>query len=539
MGGFSINTNIASLQAMNYLTQNNNFQSKTIQEVTSGLRIVDSGDDAAGLAVANQYASQEAVLTQGIQNANDGLSTLQTIDGGMSNISQLLNRASTLATESASTTFQGSRTVLNNEFQSVLGEINRQAQSIGMNSGGAFNKSLSVFIGGGRDSTGNQNNAGAVSNGTVTLDLSGSAVDTQSLGLSSYGTSANTTNQALATITGGTKNGAVDLNFYGAGFTSGVTVTAQNVNNANSLSDVVNDINAAIATTANTSGNTADAAFGAMNIQAQLNSAGQIVFTSANGAFVVSDNGAANNGQTAADNILGTAAGAASFANGTQQAELQNATDIPAAGTQNITFSMTTADGQLYQQTVALEAGTKADQVSAINTALSALPSTNPLSSIVAVDTDGADPGNITFMGTQAFSITVGTASTANDGLETMAGDQANTVVSSAVVGGTGSLDVLSAADAGLAVTAIGNAVANLGNAQAAVGKGENNLNYAINLATSENTNEATSESGIRDANMATEAANLTKAQILMQAGVAALAQANAAPQNILALLKS
>lgn len=539
MGGFSINTNIASLQAMNYLTQNNNFQSKTIQEVTSGLRIVDSGDDAAGLAVANQYASQEAVLTQGIQNANDGLSTLQTIDGGMSNISQLLNRASTLATESASTTFQGSRTVLNNEFQSVLGEINRQAQSIGMNSGGAFNKSLSVFIGGGRDSTGNQNNAGAVSNGTVTLDLSGSAVDTQSLGLSSYGTSANTTNQALATITGGTKNGAVDLNFYGAGFTSGVTVTAQNVNNANSLSDVVNDINAAIATTANTSGNTADAAFGAMNIQAQLNSAGQIVFTSANGAFAVSDNGAANNGQTAADNILGTAAGAASFANGTQQAELQNATDIPAAGTQNITFSMTTADGQLYQQTVALEAGTKADQVSAINTALSALPSTNPLSSIVAVDTDGADPGNITFMGTQAFSITVGTASTANDGLETMAGDQANTVVSSAVVGGTGSLDVLSAADAGLAVTAIGNAVANLGNAQAAVGKGENNLNYAINLATSENTNEATSESGIRDANMATEAANLTKAQILMQAGVAALAQANAAPQNILALLKS
>ena len=539
MGGFSINTNIASLQAMNYLTQNNNFQNQTIQEVTSGLRIVDSGDDAAGLAVANQYASQEAVLTQGIQNANDGLSTLQTIDGGMSNISQLLNRASTLATESASTTFQGSRTVLNNEFQSVLGEINRQAQSIGMNSGGAFNKTLSVFIGGGRDTTGNQNDAGAVSNGTVTVDLSNSAVDTQSLGLSSYGTSANTTNQALATITGGTTNGSVDLNFYGAGFTSGVTVTAQGVNNANSMSDVVNDINAAISTTANTTGNSADAAFGAMNIQAQLNSAGQIVFTSANGAFAVADNGAAANGQTAADNILGTAAGAATFANGTQQAELQNATDIPAAGSQNITFSMTTTDGQLYQQTIALAAGTKASQVSAINSALSALPATNPLSSIVAVDTDGADPGNITFMGTQAFSITVGNGSTANDGLETMAGDQANTVVNSAVVGGTGSLDVLSAADAGLAVTAIGNAVANLGNAQAAVGKGENNLNYATNLATSENTNDATSESGIRDANMAAEAANLTKAQILMQAGVAALAQANAAPQNILTLLKS
>src|SRR5271169_5937 len=123
---FSILTNVASLQALNYLSANQMFQNKTINEVTSGLRIVNSGDDAAGLAVANQYSSNEAVLTQGIQNANDGLATLQTIDGGMSNISQLLNRASTLAAQSASQTFQGSRTVLDNEFQNVLTEINRQ-----------------------------------------------------------------------------------------------------------------------------------------------------------------------------------------------------------------------------------------------------------------------------------------------------------------------------------------------------------------------------------------------------------------------------
>ena len=90
---FSINTNVASLQAENYLTQTSNFQSKTINEVTSGLRIVNSGDDAAGLAIANGDRSTEAVLTQGIQNANNGLSALQTADGGMSNISQLLDRA--------------------------------------------------------------------------------------------------------------------------------------------------------------------------------------------------------------------------------------------------------------------------------------------------------------------------------------------------------------------------------------------------------------------------------------------------------------
>jgi len=95
---FSINTNVASLQAQGYLRTNSDFQSKTINRVTSGLRIVSSGDDAAGLAIANGYRSDEAVLTQGVQNANNGLSQLQIMDGGISNISQLLDRARTLAT---------------------------------------------------------------------------------------------------------------------------------------------------------------------------------------------------------------------------------------------------------------------------------------------------------------------------------------------------------------------------------------------------------------------------------------------------------
>jgi flagellin len=80
--------------------------------------------------------------------------------------------------------------------------------------------------------------------------------------------------------------------------------------------------------------------------------------------------------------------------------------------------------------------------------------------------------------------------------------------------------------------------VSALGVSQAAVGKGENNLNYAVALAQSQVTNEAAAESRIRDADLAAEAANLSKAQILVQAGTAALAQANSAPQAILSLLK-
>jgi flagellin len=98
---YSIQTNITSLQAQDYLRMTSDFQGKTINRVTSGLRIVSSGDDAAGLAI---FRSDRAVLTQGVRNANDGLSTLQTIDGGINNISQLLDRARTLAAQSASGT---------------------------------------------------------------------------------------------------------------------------------------------------------------------------------------------------------------------------------------------------------------------------------------------------------------------------------------------------------------------------------------------------------------------------------------------------
>ena len=118
---FRVNTNVASLQSREYLRQTTESQGKTINRVTSGLRIIASGDDAAGLAIANGFRSDQAVLSQGVRNANDGLSTLQTLDGGINNISKLLDRARTLATQSASGTFTGDRGVLDTEFSSVIG----------------------------------------------------------------------------------------------------------------------------------------------------------------------------------------------------------------------------------------------------------------------------------------------------------------------------------------------------------------------------------------------------------------------------------
>ena len=92
--------------------------------------------------------------------------------------------------------------------------------------------------------------------------------------------------------------------------------------------------------------------------------------------------------------------------------------------------------------------------------------------------------------------------------------------------------------NAAAALTAITTAIANLGTMQGAVGGGENLLNYATSLANSQITNLSSAQASIRDADVASAAANLTKAQTLQQSSIAALAQANAMPAAVLKLLQ-
>jgi flagellin len=117
-----------------------------------------------------------------------------------------------------------------------------------------------------------------------------------------------------------------------------------------------------------------------------------------------------------------------------------------------------------------------------------------------------------------------------NNGTATTKVSQAN--------GSTATMSVDTQQGAQLAVVAISKAISALGAAQAAVGKGQNQLNYAVTLAQSQISNFSAAESRIRDADVASEAANLTKAQVLVQAAMAAMAQANSAPQAVLALLR-
>jgi len=678
----SLQTNVNSLVAQQNLNTNSIFQSKTIEQLTSGYRINSSGDDAAGLAVANKYRSSVAELTQGVANGNDGVASLQIMDGGISNIGQMLDRLKTLAMQSASGSFTGGstgRAQLNSEFQSDITEINRQAQSIGLNQGGTFAQNLAVYLGSGSGS--DTGNGASATNAVVNVDLSKATVDSQSLGLqgvqatNSSGPNMNTgvtvqaiVNQNQAALT----NGYSYMTFTGPGFgdSNGVKV-AINMTGVGSTDGLVEAVNAALQGVSTSTG--AGAAFQAANITASITSGGQLAFNSSNGAFTVKGNDAMANAllgsvtanlsvgsvltpisvstgavtvaansfsaagslvisglgmassisiavattESAADviaavkasttlqaagiTVTGAAGGKLSFdsgagytgdsikvsyvgngtaaettndatklglqggaisANATYYSEISggafqasyNGTTTPGIGwvdqapgdSQTVTVTANDSSGGAHPLAITLSTsattgtgtGSSIDAaIDAINTALQKSNDTT-LQQVVAVKENASGTQSIQFVSTLSnFSVAVGSNTTQGDGIKIQANNVGETLKS--LQSGTGgTADISTMSNAQTAVTAITAAVGLLGTAQANVGKGENQLNFAISLAQSQITNFSAAEANIRDANVAQEAANLTKAQVLQQASIAAMAQANSAPQAVLTLLR-
>lgn len=123
---FSVLNNIASLDAQKNLYSSNLGLSKTLGKLSSGRRIVEAGDDAAGLAIANKINADVTALQQGARNANDGIAIIQIADGSLSKMTGLLTRAVTLAEQSASDTVGDTeRATIDTEYQQILQEIDR------------------------------------------------------------------------------------------------------------------------------------------------------------------------------------------------------------------------------------------------------------------------------------------------------------------------------------------------------------------------------------------------------------------------------
>ena len=491
----SIQTNVNSLLAQDNLRINSEFQGRTISRLTSGFRINSSGDDAAGLAVANKFRSDTAELMQGVRNANDGISTLQIIDGGLNNVSKMLDRLKTLATQSASSTFTGDRATMNTEYQTMLTEIDRQAANVGLSTGshgGRYNTNISVYVGGG---------GAAQSNSKIGIDLSGSANRIDSTGLGLSGTSIA---GGAATVIGAK---AINTGTFLAGATQTFTFNISKPGQA--------AFTTVVTVNGGTSGITGDqgvaqlnAALNAHGISASINTGNGVLQFSGDVAFTA----AASNAAT------GIATASAEMANGSMYRLTAGRDDYVAAQAAATTYTVTV--GSQSVTTIVAEDASLDTTLSQLNTAFRVL-------GVYAVrDSDG---DNIEFQSSARFGLTANAAN--NEAIFAVTGSQdANVLAPSTTASAT------SAAES--AIQAITTAVSLLGSVQGKVGTGQNKLQYAVYLAQSQISNFSAAESRIRDADVASEAANLTKAQVLQQASLAAMAQANSAPQAVLALLR-
>jgi flagellin len=487
----SFQTNYAALVAENNLNNNSNFQTSTIEALTSGYRINHSGDDAAGLAVANSYQANISELTQGVLNGNAGVSALQIADGGLSNITTILDRLQTLATESASSTFTGDRNNINVEYQQLVSQITQQADNIGLGANGSLNVRNQVFIGGGN----------TAANSQVQIDLSGAINQVDAAGLNLANTSVLGGGTELtgnlvrldapgAAFLSASATQAFTFNLVSAGAATSVTATVTGTAGGLTQSQVLSQLNGQLSQYGITA---------SVGSDGKLSFGGTTPFTVSTTTADVTDQ-IATTTTTGSNNGVYNVAGGATYVGGAANTVAENLTFQNGQGTATIALAGTE---------------TLVQALAAINTKTASL-------GIYAVSNAAGD--GISFQSVNNFTVT------SNQSTGALTATSPATVAPTTGSTATG--------NAVAAIAAIGAAIAQLGNVQSRVGAGQNILNYAINLANSQITNFSAAESGIKDANVATEAANLTKAQVIQQASVAALAQANAAPQSLLKLLQ-
>jgi flagellin len=174
----SLLNNISSLEATNSLNQTSASLQKVLVQLASGSRLNSGADDPAGLSIADTLHASVAMLNQASSNANTGIGLLQTADGSLSQITNLLNRAVTIATEAANGGLNTSQlSALDNEYNSIKAEIDRIGSQTTFNGSSVFTASTtSIFLGSTANSIGVTIGTLSASGGSG-LGLSGTTTD--------------------------------------------------------------------------------------------------------------------------------------------------------------------------------------------------------------------------------------------------------------------------------------------------------------------------------------------------------------------------
>ena len=518
----TINTNIQSLTAQRNLANSQLAMSTSMARLSSGLRINSAKDDAAGLAISERFTSQIRGVNQAARNANDGISLAQVAEGALGSSSGILQRVRELAVQSANATNSASdRAALNAEVGQLTAELNRIAQTTQFNGqnildGSFTSASFQVGANANQTITATTANFSTTKYGNNRMG-SGVATTTGGPGDLVLGTPSSGTNPSTA-ISGTTSAVAADTLAI-AGSTGAANITV-------SVGDSAKVVAASINAQAGTTSVTATA-----RTNLDINN-----FTAA-GAYslsVISNNSSAtpitvafNIGSTL-NNGDGLAAAITAFNDKSSQTGVT--AKINTAGTGITLTNDTGADISITSAATSVGAFDVVNpDVGPIPPAAAATPS------VVNVAATGSAyiTGALTLDSNGSFSVG------SPNGDATSTGASFFTTASAASeLQAASTMDVSSVDAATRTLSTVDSSLAVISAQRAKFGALQSRFETTITSLNTTSENLSASRSRIQDADFAMETANLSRTQILQQAGTAMVAQANQLPQSVLQLLK-
>ncbi|HUN60846.1 MAG TPA: flagellin [Candidatus Sulfotelmatobacter sp.] len=510
----SLLNNIAALEAQNQLQNTQNNLQNTLYQLSSGSRINSGADDAAGLAIANGMQANITALNQSQANANNGVGMLQTADGALAQVTTLLNRAVTLATESANGTLNGDngtqRTALDAEYTQIKAEISSIGANTTFNGTAIFQGSSANSLQSQTTSTLSATSSLGATAGQLVIDVGGQKE-----------TFATAANETLGTLMNA-------INTSNTGLEATVQSGKFVVTDLQNRGDIALDGSSSgtVLTTLQGAGTVAMAS--PVDTQANTNELQFATDFSAGGTGTVLDSveGNAGNAEPLVLDVGGktytfdTTAGTTTV--GDLMNQINSGTDSSGNATDLRASLQTVGSTQLL---TVQDLGNNGDIAmdSTSNATLQADLGGQPVNPQTPVTQSGLSVflSDSTSIGTNTINVSIGALAANNIGgvditqntLETQAGAEA-------------------------ALTQINTAISNIAAMRGNIGAGINRLQAASNVESAQVQNLTSAEDQIMAANVPQQVTNLSEYSILEQSGISALAQANSAQQSILKLLQ-
>lgn len=491
-----INTNVTALTALRNLDQTSESVSTSIQRLSSGLRINSAADDPAGLIISEGLRAQIDGMNQAISNAQDAGNLIKTAEGGLTEVNSLLRSIRQLAVHASNTGVNDANAVQadQQQIQSAIESIDRIATQTQFGNkrllDGTSGTSSAVIdtsrVAGA--SIGATFAGVSAQNGTVNVTVNNSATRAEAIGSATYASA----DSSISLVNGGTT---------GAGGTVVINGQSITVSGSDTVQSLVNKINN-LASTTGVSANFSSANGSGFIVLSQQNYGANFQITEQESATLI-------NG-TAGTSVSGLNATVTVVASGLVNGQVQSVTSTfvggRASGDSGLRVTDTTGNSILLT-----EAGNAETSVA------------NDVARLTA--------GNLQFQiganGGQYVSTSLGNIQSTNLGNTSVAGINLKNID---VTTGTGASNALTVVDE--AIRQVSDLRAQLGSFQ------KNTIESTVNYLGVGVENLSASESQIRDTNVAQEVVNLTKNQILQQAGTSVLAQANQSPQLVLRLLQ-